>query len=95
MEKASKKDSTWLIGKLEQVEEGSKPVLIQEFTKAEIEQHWLWGGFGVSCELVMESQQKGVLIYAKPLEERKIIRVGYIGALTLVSILVVVGVCFG
>lgn len=97
MGKASKKDSVWLIGKLEEIDEGGGFVLVQGFTKQEIEQHWLWSGLGVDCELVMEQQQKGIRVSAKPLEEREsIIRVGYMGALILfVGLLVVFGVWFG
>lgn len=95
MAKASKNDSLWLISALEHIDEGGESVLIQGFTKSEIEQHWIWGGFEVDCELVMEQQQKGVLVSVEPFEPKKNIRVGYKGVLTLVSILVILWVCFG
>lgn len=95
MVKASKKDSVWLISVLSDIDDGGKPVLVQGFTKEEIDSHWLWGGFGVECDLVMEQQKNGVLVSAEPLNIVKPIGVGYIGVLTLVSVLVVLGVCFG
>jgi len=95
MVKASKNDSAWLISKLEEIDEGGKPVLIQGYTKHEIKGHWFWAGFGVECDLMTSEKPNGVLVWAEPFEPQKNIRVGYIGVLTLVSILVILGVCFG
>lgn len=95
MAKASKKDSAWLISTLEGVDGGGKPVLIQGFTRVEIEAHWLWGGFGVECDLVMDQKKDGVLVSTEPFEPEKPIRVGYIGLLIVVSLFVILGVCFG
>lgn len=95
MAKVSSIDFLWLIDQLDQIENGGEPVLIQGFTNFEIRQTWNTGCHGVGCDLVMENRRDGILISVKPFKTSKKVRVSYIGVLTLVSVLVVLGVCFG
>lgn len=95
MAKASKKDSVWLVSALKDINDGGKPVLVQGFSKSEIAGHWLWSSLGVECDLVMVQRRDGVLVSAEPFEPEKPIRVGYMGLLIVVSLFVILGVCFG
>lgn len=95
MAKASSNDYLWLFDQFDEIENGGKPVLIQEFTNFEIRQAWNMGAHGVGCDLVMENRRDGILISVKPFKTSKKVRVSYIGVTALVCLLVILGVCFG